>query len=510
MKVSTRLTMLALAALVALLVVGSYSLYSVRQAMLDDKRAQITNLLRMAEHLATYYHDQEVAGKLTTEQAQSATKEALSQLNYSDESYFWARLPDGLTLVHRKASTVGKINVGKAPDGRPDGDLYREMLAREHIPIMTVLAKHPTSGEMVEKINGLVEFKPWGWWIGTGIFTTDISATFWRTGAFLITLISVAILGIAALAWEIIRRVTGALGGEPADVSEAMHRMSVGDLSLPIVVTGANETSLLASVARMRQSLLDMVVRIGTSSEAVMSGTSQIAAGNTDLSARTEQQAASLQETAASIEELTATVKQNSENARQANGLADNANQVALEGRRIVGQVVDTMSGIQESSGKIAEIIGIIEGIAFQTNILALNAAVEAARAGEEGRGFAVVASEVRSLAQRSSSAAKDIKALIEASGSRVEAGAELVASAGETMEKVGIAIQRVTDIMGEIASASHEQSRGIEQINQAITQMDEVTQQNAALVEEAAAAADSLEHQAQQLRTAVSVFRTA
>jgi methyl-accepting chemotaxis protein len=286
--------------------------------------------------------------------------------------------------------------------------------------------------------------------------------------------------------------------------------MSVGDLSLPIVVTGANETSLLASVARMRQSLLDMVVRIGTSSEAVMSGTSQIAAGNTDLSARTEQQAASLQETAAGIEELTATVKQNSENARQANGLADNANQVALEGRRIVGQVVDTMSGIQESSGKIAEIIGIIEGIAFQTNILALNAAVEAARAGEEGRGFAVVASEVRSLAQRSSSAAKDIKALIEASGSRVETGAELVASAGETMEKVGIAIQRVTDIMGEIASASHEQSRGIEQINQAITQMDEVTQQNAALVEEAAAAAGSLEHQAQQLRTAVSVFRTA
>ncbi|KAK42305.1 chemotaxis protein, partial [Caballeronia jiangsuensis] len=208
--------------------------------------------------------------------------------------------------------------------------------------------------------------------------------------------------------------------------------------------------------------------------------------------------------------ELTSTVKQNSENAKQASGLADNANVVANEGSAIVGQVVDTMAGIEESSAKIAEIIGMIEGIAFQTNILALNAAVEAARAGEQGRGFAVVASEVRSLAQRSSAAAKEIKDLIERSGNRVQAGTELVARAGETMQRVGTAIQRVTDIMGEIASASNEQSRGIEQVNQAISQMDEVTQQNAALVEEAAAAAGSMEDQAKQLTTAVGVFRTA
>jgi methyl-accepting chemotaxis protein len=510
MKVSTRLTVLALTALVALLLVGSYSLYSVKRAMLEDKRAQITNLLEMAEHLAAYYHDQEVAGTMTTEQAQSATKLALSQLNYSDQSYFWVRLPDGTTLVHRKTSSIGKINVGKAPDGRPDSDLYREMLDREHIPVMSTLAKHPTTGEMVEKMNGIVEFKPWNWWIGTGIFTDDINATFWRTGGFLVALISMATIGIAALAWQIIRSVIGALGGEPVDVAQAMHRMASGDLSVPIVPAPGDNRSLLASLARMRQSLLDMVARIGASSEAVTTGTTQIAAGNTDLSARTEQQAASLQETAASMEELTATVKQNSDNARQASGLADNANVVAREGSQIVGKVVNTMEGIQESSGKIAEIIGIIEGIAFQTNILALNAAVEAARAGEEGRGFAVVASEVRGLAQRSSSAAKDIKLLIEASGTRVAEGAELVSRAGETMEKVGFAIQRVTDIMGEIASASNEQSRGIEQINQAITQMDEVTQQNAALVEQAAAAAGSLEDQAKHLRAAVAVFHIA
>jgi methyl-accepting chemotaxis protein-1 (serine sensor receptor) len=198
------------------------------------------------------------------------------------------------------------------------------------------------------------------------------------------------------------------------------------------------------------------------------------------------------------------------DNARQASGLADNARNVARQGSDVVSQVVETMAGIDESSRKIADIIGIIEGIAFQTNILALNAAVEAARAGEQGRGFAVVASEVRNLAQRSSAAAKEIKGLIEMSGTRVQAGTELVARAGDTMEKLGTAIQRVNDIMGEIASASQEQSRGIEQVNQAITQMDEVTQQNAALVEEAAAAAGSLEDQAEQLRATVSIFRTA
>ncbi|MDR5880452.1 methyl-accepting chemotaxis protein [Caballeronia sp. LZ032] len=315
-------------------------------------------------------------------------------------------------------------------------------------------------------------------------------------------------LATAALGWFLLRR---AIMTPLAEALKHFEHISNGDLTHEVTIKTRDEMGqLLAGVATMKEKLAATVGTVRLSSEAIASASKQIAAGNTDLSSRTEEQAASLQETAASMEELTSTVKQNSENAKQASGLADNANVVANEGSAIVGQVVDTMAGIEESSTKIAEIIAMIEGIAFQTNILALNAAVEAARAGEQGRGFAVVASEVRSLAQRSSAAAKEIKDLIETSGNRVQAGTELVARAGETMQRVGTAIQRVTDIMGEIASASNEQSRGIEQVNQAISQMDEVTQQNAALVEEAAAAAGSMEDQAKQLSAAVAVFRTA
>jgi methyl-accepting chemotaxis protein len=252
----------------------------------------------------------------------------------------------------------------------------------------------------------------------------------------------------------------------------------------------------------------EVMSAVRNSVESVSTASKQIAAGNTDLSSRTEQQAASLQETAASMEELTGTVRQNAENARQASGLATNASEIAGRGHDVVSKVVGTMNEINESSSKIADIIGMIEGIAFQTNILALNAAVEAARAGEEGRGFAVVAGEVRALAQRSSAAAKEIKSLIDTSVAQVNAGSGLVDEAGATMQKIISAVSRVTDIMGEIAAASDEQSKGIDQVGQAVTQMDEVTQQNAALVEQAAAAAQSLDDQAAKLHASVSVFR--
>jgi methyl-accepting chemotaxis protein-1 (serine sensor receptor) len=247
---------------------------------------------------------------------------------------------------------------------------------------------------------------------------------------------------------------------------------------------------------------------VRSGSESIASATKQIAAGNVDLSSRTEEQASALQQTASSMEELTGTVRQNADNARQASTLAANASQIAGKGSAVVSQVVETMGEINRSSAKIADIISIIEGIAFQTNILALNAAVEAARAGEEGRGFAVVAGEVRSLAQRSSAAAKEIKELIDTSVLRVQTGTTLVDEAGRTMSEISGAVQRVTDIMGEIAAASEEQKNGIEQVARAVTQMDEVTQQNAALVEEAAAAAQSLEDQAAKLREVVAVFQ--
>ncbi|WP_028208641.1 methyl-accepting chemotaxis protein [Paraburkholderia nodosa] len=325
----------------------------------------------------------------------------------------------------------------------------------------------------------------------------------------LLIAISLAAVAMAVVAGVVITRgLLRALGAEPVALGEVTQRVASGDLSPVPGAKDAPAGSVLASMGEMQASLVRLIGQVRTSADSIATGSSQIASGNVDLSSRTEQQASSLQETAASMEELTSTVKQNAENAQQASSLSANASEVAGRGNQVVGKVVDTMSEISTSSTRIADITGIIEGIAFQTNILALNAAVEAARAGEQGRGFAVVASEVRSLAQRSSSAAKEIKDLINASVQMIHDGSSLAHDAGKTMAEVTQAVARVTDIMGEIAAASTEQSRGIEQVNQAITQMDEVTQQNAALVEEAAAASKSLEDQGHQLTQAVSFFR--
>ncbi|OJA54782.1 hypothetical protein BGV68_13775, partial [Burkholderia ubonensis] len=312
---------------------------------------------------------------------------------------------------------------------------------------------------------------------------------------------------VAALASYV--TLSRAIGRPLADALAHFDAIAAGDLRRRIVVTRRDEMGqLLEGLGKMQVGLVETVSTVRGGSESIATAAKQIAAGNIDLSSRTEEQASALQETASSMEQLTGTVKQNADNARQASALAANASEIANKGNVVVGQVVGTMGEINQSSAKIADIIAIIEGIAFQTNILALNAAVEAARAGEEGRGFAVVAGEVRSLAQRSSAAAKEIKTLIDASVERIRSGSALVDEAGRTMTEVIGAVQRVTDIMGEIAAASEEQSGGIDQVARAVTQMDEVTQQNAALVEEAAAAAQSLDEQAARLRETVAVFQ--
>ncbi|MBV7539001.1 MCP four helix bundle domain-containing protein [Duganella sp. sic0402] len=312
----------------------------------------------------------------------------------------------------------------------------------------------------------------------------------------------------AAMAWGITRQLLHQLGGEPADVTVIAGKIADGDLAVPIALREGDQRSLLFAIQGMRDSLADIVGQVRSGADSIVTAATEIASGNMDLSSRTEQQAGSLEETASSMEELTATVKQNTENARQANMLAKSASDIAQQGGEVVSDVVKTMDAINESARKIVDIISVIDGIAFQTNILALNAAVEAARAGEQGRGFAVVASEVRTLAQRSASAAKEIKVLIDDSVSKVGAGTELVGEAGATMEKIVAAVQSVTAIMAEISVANNEQEAGIEQINHAIAEMDTVTQQNAALVEEAAAAAEAQQDQAHQLVQLVGVFK--
>ena len=312
------------------------------------------------------------------------------------------------------------------------------------------------------------------------------------------------VCGLAIGAW-LIRGITRSL----SEALRVANSVAAGNLTEQIRIESNDEIGqLLVALQKMNAGLVEIVSEVRGGTDMIATASSQIAAGNLDLSSRTEEQASSLEETASSMEELTSTVKQNADNARQANSLAETASQVASRGGDVIGQVVETMGEINNSAKKIVDIIGVIDGIAFQTNILALNAAVEAARAGEQGRGFAVVASEVRNLAQRSAAAAKEIKSLIGDSVERVDAGSRLVNEAGTTMHDIVESVRRVTDIMGEITAASQEQTSGIDQINQAITQMDQVTQQNAALVEEASAASEAMQEQAAKLAQVVSVFK--
>ncbi|MDB5793372.1 MAG: hypothetical protein JWQ80_3396 [Massilia sp.] len=334
-----------------------------------------------------------------------------------------------------------------------------------------------------------------------------IDATAERSTDIIAGLTACAVLLGAILSWLLTTGITRPIRA----ALELAETVAGGDLTRSVDATSKDETgALLRALRHMNDSLVAIVTQVRNGTDTIATGSAEITAGNLDLSSRTEQQAGALEETAASMEELTTTVRQNADNARQANQLSITASEVAVQGGAVVGKVITTMGSINESSRKIVDIIGVIDGIAFQTNILALNAAVEAARAGEQGRGFAVVASEVRNLAQRSAAAAKEIKVLIGDSVEKVDAGARLVDQAGATMEQVVESIRRVTDIMGEITHASAEQTSGIEQVNQAIGQMDQVTQQNAALVEESAAAAASMQDQAATLAQVVGVFKLA
>ncbi len=370
----------------------------------------------------------------------------------------------------------------------------------------TVLAKQaaPAFVEWLASVNRLIDLEE-------SMSRVEADSARAVSKSFLVWMLVLGLIAVGAgsvAAWFISRGLLRQLGGQPDYAAAIVGSIAAGDLAIAIDTRAGDDSSLLFAMQGMRNNLVDIVSQVRAGTATINTASGEIAAGNLDLSARTESQAGTLEETASSMEELTGTVRQNADNARQANVLALSASEVAVKGGAVVAEVVETMASINESSKKIVDIIGVIDSIAFQTNILALNAAVEAARAGEQGRGFAVVASEVRNLAQRSAAAAQEIKTLIGNSVERVEVGARLVDQAGSTMQDIVTSVRRVTDIMGEIALASQEQTAGIDLVNRAIGQMDEATQQNAALVEQAGAAATSLNDEAAALARVVSVFK--
>ncbi|HSY29102.1 MAG TPA: methyl-accepting chemotaxis protein, partial [Burkholderiaceae bacterium] len=390
--------------------------------------------------------------------------------------------------------------------------LYREIMevgkTASGIGFVRYVFTRPGETEAVPKLSRVVTYKPWEWTLITGVYMDDIEAAFRASLLRSIGLLVGVCILLGLIVSVINRNLRHAIGGAPEYAAEIAAKIADNDLSVKVNTHPDDRASILFAMKSMQTNLAGTIGEIRRSADAIATASSQIASGNMDLSARTESQASSLEETAASMEELTSTVAQNADNAVQANLSAKSASEVAQKGGAVVSQVIGTMETIKASATRIVDIISVIDGIAFQTNILALNAAVEAARAGEQGRGFAVVATEVRNLAQRSAGAAKEIKALIGDSVDSIAAGSTLVALAGTTMDQVVTSVMRVTDIMGQITAASSEQSIGIGHVNEAITDMESVTQQNAALVEEAAAAAGSMQDQAANLAQLVSRFK--
>ncbi|WP_027785497.1 MULTISPECIES: methyl-accepting chemotaxis protein [Burkholderia] len=495
---------------IGLLGVGAWSAYETRATMLAERKAGIANLVDSAAGIVKAYYTLAQNGALPEADAKRDALARLAAMRYGDSGYVFVMDSKPVVLMHPTLPKLVDTQVGDYldPDGKPLFVTILNAAKATGSGFAEYRGRLPHSETAVPKISYVTRFAPWDWNISSGVFLKDIDTVYYRTLLGHLAVVFVIGLVISAAMLVIIRNVRGSLGGEPDEAAALATRIAQGDLTQPVPVRAGDRTSMMAAMHDMQARLQATIGGIRQSAEAIASASRQISAGNDDLSQRTEEQAASLEETAASMEQLTATVKQNADNARQASGLANNASDIARTGSDVVNRVIGTMGEIDDSSRKIADIIGVIEGIAFQTNILALNAAVEAARAGEQGRGFAVVAGEVRSLAQRSATAAKEIRELIVDSVERVRNGSTLVGQAGTTMGEILQAVARVTDIMGEIAAASEEQASGITQVGRAVTQMDQVTQQNAALVEEAAAAAASLQEQAARLRDAVGAFR--
>ncbi len=506
---------LVIAGMLGVALVALLGVMALRATYLAERKELLKAAVQSAVAIVEGYKAQAVAGTLSQEAAQKAAIEALRMARFGGKDgkaeYFYIWSTNGVGVMHpiRTEWAGADMTGGKVKDGAGNDVidmLLKGMNASPGGAFVPMTFPRPGSSEPVPKLQLVVRVDGWNWMIGSGLYTDDIDALIRAAALRSILVALLALAAVGLLGWLITRAVLRQIGGEPVQAMAVMQKVADGDLSeaLPDCPPG----SLMDGVGRMVDSLRRLVRDVQHSTDSIATAASEIAAGGQDLSSRTEAAASNLQQTASSIDHMSGTVRQTADAAATANQLADSAAGVARRGGDVVAQVVTTMEAINTSSRKITDIIGVIDGIAFQTNILALNAAVEAARAGEQGRGFAVVAGEVRLLAGRSAEAAKEIKSLIQASVESVEAGTGQVDQAGATMGEIVNSVQRVNDIMGEISAAAGEQNQAIGEINSAVTQLDQMTQQNAALVEESAAAAESLKDQARHLETLVQRFR--
>ncbi|BAL97783.1 methyl-accepting chemotaxis protein [Rubrivivax gelatinosus] len=500
-------------AVAGMCLLSAISFWQLRNQLIDGRRAELVTAVQSAFTIVDSFRAKAEAGKMSVDEAKAAAVTALRDSRYGPEGkdYFYIWTLDSVNvLVPSKPEWAGQRLVGKVLDAN-GVDVIGTMIAslkasadgKTFVEVM-----FPKPGETVPqaKLQYVQRVAGWDWMVGSGLYLDGIQAQVRAAALKMLALAGSVILVLGAAGFWIARVVLRQIGGEPAQAMAAMKSVAAGDLTVTVPVGHAD--SLMAEIDQTVKSLRSTIASVRGSIDSISTASGEIAVGSADLSARTEQTASNLQQTASAMEELTGTVQSTAQSARQAHELSEQAAASAVSGSQAVGKVVETMGAINDSSRRIGDIIGTIDGIAFQTNILALNAAVEAARAGEQGRGFAVVAGEVRTLAQRSAQAAREIKSLIQESVERVDAGSALVTRAGDAMVALEQSVGRVSTTISEITGAAHEQSTGIGEVNKAVAELDRATQQNAALVEQSGAAAESLKEQARRLREAVEVFR--
>jgi methyl-accepting chemotaxis protein len=505
--IGKKLGVLAATAALGILSLIAFFVVTERALVLEERKASVRQAVEAAHNILVYNQSLAAKGVMSEEDAKRNAMATIKAFRYGDGEYFWINDMQPKMVMHPiKAELDGKdLSQNKDPKGKLLFMEFVKMVKQSEAGFVFYMWPMPGSDVDVEKVSYVKGFAPWGWVVGSGVYLDKInSMVVARSFSFLIFAL-VTMGALLVICYFVSRSITRPM----SHAIRVAQSVAAGDLSTKIEVRNRNETGqLMQALKDMNASLSRTVEQVRTGAHTIAAASGQVAAGNFDLSSRTDMQARALADTASNMKHLTDTVDQNADHARQANQLAASASEVAIKGGSVVTQVIDTMGSINDSSKKIVDIIGVIDGIAFQTNILALNAAVEAARAGEQGKGFAVVATEVRNLAQRSSAAAKEIKALISDSVNKVDSGSRLVDQAGATMDEIVASVKRVTDIMGEISAASQEQSNGIEQVNRAIAEMNEVTQQNAQLVEQAAAAAESMQEEAGNLAGLINVFK--